>query len=63
VPEPANEDAPLFEIMSPEANGMVWLKLNKDNGSIQYANLGPIERVAEVLRQWLASYDEGARSS
>lgn len=61
MPQPANEDAPLFEIMPPEANGMVWLKLNKDNGSVQYANLGPTAHVAEVLSQWLASYDEGAR--
>lgn len=58
MPTPANEDTPLFEILPPETNGMVWLKVNKANGSVQYANLGPTERVMEVLGQWLASVEE-----
>lgn len=57
MPEPANEDAPLFEILPPETNGMVWLKLNKDNGSVQYANLGQTERVVEAFTRWLAAHD------
>lgn len=59
---PANEDAPLFDILPPpEANGMVWLKLNKANGSTQQVNLGPVASVAERLAQWLASVAERKR--
>ncbi len=53
----ANQDA-LFEIEGPDEDGCVWICSAKGRGD-WCRNLGPADKVAEVLSQWLASLDDG----
>ena len=56
-----NEEGPeqkaLFYIEGPDEDGCVWIS-STDEPSWHH-NLGPAEKVAEVLSQWLASHDDG----
>ena len=53
----AEQDA-LFQIEGPDEDGFVWACSNEGR-EVWCRNLGPAEKVAEVLSQWLASYDDG----
>ncbi|GAC1585996.1 MAG: hypothetical protein NVS3B5_20310 [Sphingomicrobium sp.] len=48
----------LFEIEGPDEDGCVWIcsSAGRDDWC---QNLGPHDKVAEVLSQWLGSIDEG----
>lgn len=56
---PTVEDEPeqdaLFEIEGPDEDGCVWISSMTPGGWSQ--NLGPRDKVAEVLSQWLGSID------
>ena len=54
----AEQDA-LFQIRGPDEDGCVWACSN-DGREVWCRNLGPA-KVAEVMSQWLGSYDEGER--
>ena len=51
----------LFQIGSPDEDGCVWA-CSTEGGEVWCANLGPKDKVAEVLSRWLAAQDcdEGA---
>ncbi len=52
------EQRALFEIEGPDDDGCVWIcSVNRRDDWCR--NLGPSERVAEVLSQWLGSIDYG----
>jgi hypothetical protein len=51
------EQDALFDLEGPDEDACVWLHTH-DGTSV---NLGPAEKVAEKLSQWLASYDDGER--
>ena len=57
------EDEPeqdaLFYIEGPDEDGCVWISSTDADGWRQ--NLGPADKVAEVLSQWLASLDDAER--
>ncbi len=52
------EQEALFQIEGPDEDGCVWVcsALGRD---LWCHNLGPRDKVAEVLSQWLASIDHG----
>jgi len=54
------EDEPpqdaLFQIEGPDEDGCVWA-CSAEGRDIWCHNLGPREKVAEVLREWLESAD------
>lgn len=50
------EQEALFEIQGPDEDGCVWA-CSPAGRDIWCQNLGPTEKVAEVLSQWLQSID------
>lgn len=55
------EQDALFYIEGPDERGCVWI--HGANFADPWAqNLGPCNKVAEVLWQWLASFDDGESS-
>ncbi len=48
----------LFEIEGPDEDGCVWICSAKGRDD-WCRNLGPADKVAEVLSQWLATIDDG----
>lgn len=57
--ENAREQGPLIQIEGPDADGCVWA-CSPDGGEVWRQNLGPKEKVAEVISKWLASIDADA---
>jgi hypothetical protein len=55
------QQAALFEIEGPDEDGCVWICSVQptDSDSWWCQNLGPADKVAEVLSQWLGSIDYG----
>ena len=57
------EDEPeqdaLFYLEGPDEDGCVWICAT--DGPNWHHNLGPADKVAEVLSQWLASLDDAER--
>lgn len=55
------EDGPdqdaLFYIEGPDDDGCVWISSTDEPG--WHHNLGPADKVTEVLSHWLASIDDG----
>lgn len=58
------EQQALFQIEGPDEDGCVWA-CSTQGRDVWCENLGPRDKVAEVLAQWLASQDcaEGACDS
>lgn len=54
------EQDALFQLEGPDEDGCVWACSNEGR-EVRCRNLGPAEKVAEVMSQWLASYDDGER--
>lgn len=54
------DQAALFEIEGPDEDGCVWV-VSTDRRNSWVQNLGPHEKVAEVLSQWLGSIDYGEK--
>lgn len=52
----ASQEA-LFEIQGPDEDGCVWACAPEGRRDIWCQNLGPADKVAEVLSQWLGSID------
>ena len=48
----------LFEIGGPDEDGCVWICPPADKGD-WCQNLGPRDKVVEILSQWLSSLDDG----
>ena len=53
---PENEQESLFEIDGPDEEGNVWI-VSPEGRNVWSRNLGPQDRVAEVLSDWLAQID------
>jgi hypothetical protein len=51
----ADQDA-LFQIEGPDEHGCVWI-CSAGGRDVWCQNLGPAEKVAEVLSEWLGSID------
>ncbi len=54
------EQDALFYIEGPDEDGCVWICSAEAQGQWCH-NMGPADKVAEVLSQWLASIDDGER--
>jgi hypothetical protein len=58
------EDEPeqdaLFDIQGPDEDGCVWI-CSADGRDVWCQNLGPSDKLAEVLCQWLGSIDFAER--
>jgi hypothetical protein len=54
------EQEALFNIEGPDEDGCVWI-CSAEDASAWCHNLGPADKVAEVLSQWLASLDDAER--
>jgi hypothetical protein len=52
------EQSALFYIEGPDEDGCVWIHGASSSDPWTH-NLGPANRVAEVLSQWLATLDDG----
>jgi hypothetical protein len=46
----------LFEIEGPDEDGCVWI-CSSEGRAVWCENLGPHEKVGEVMSRWLASID------
>jgi hypothetical protein len=55
----AEQDA-LFQIEGPDEDGCVWACSNESR-EVWCRNPGLADKVAEVMSQWLAGYDDGER--
>jgi hypothetical protein len=55
------EQKALFYIEGADERGCVWIH-GTSSGDPWSQNLGPAGKVAEVLSQWLASFDDGENS-
>lgn len=55
--EDEHEQDALFYLEGPDEDGCVWISASHAGG--WHYNLGPADKVAEVLSQWLASIDDG----
>ena len=55
--EPVQEA--LFQIEGPDEDGCVWA-CSAEGRDVWCVNLGPKQKVAEVLSQWLSSTDNDA---
>ena len=53
------EQEALFSLEGPDEDGCVWISSTNDPPF--HFNLGPADKVAEVLSQWLASLDDAER--
>ena len=51
------EQEALFELQGPDDDGCVWACSPEGAGDVGCQNLGPTQKVAEVLSQWLGSID------
>ena len=51
------EQQALFQIEGPDEDGCVWI-CSSEGRAVWCENLGPRDKVAEVLSQWLASIDQ-----
>jgi len=60
VDDGPEQDA-LFYIEGPDEDGCVWI-CSADVPGQWCHNMGPADKVAEVLSQWLASIDDGKNS-
>jgi hypothetical protein len=54
------EQEALFQIEGPDERGCVWI-CSAEGRDIWCQNLGPQDKVVEVLSQWLASIDDAER--
>ena len=50
------EQDALFEFEGPDEDGCVWICSAKGRGD-WCRNLGPADKITEVLSQWLGSFD------
>ena len=50
------EQETLFQIEGPDEDGCVWI-CSAEGRDVWCQNLGPQDKVAEVLSQWLGSID------
>ena len=55
------EQEALFELQGPDDDGCVWACSPDGGRDIWCQNLGPAEKVTEVMSQWLGSFDEDER--
>ena len=55
------EQDALFQIEGPDEDGCVWA-CSPEGRYVWCQNLGPTEKVVEVLSQWLGSIDAGEAS-
>ena len=60
--EPESEQAALFEIEGPDEDGCVWA-CAPQGPEVWCRNLGPKDKVVEVLLRWLAEVGSGEESS
>ena len=51
------EQEALFQIEGPDEDGCVWICSVAGNPDVWCQNLGPAEKVAELLSQWLGTID------
>ena len=56
--EDESDQEALFYIEGPDEDGCVWICSANMPGQWCH-NMGPAAKVAEVLSQWLASFDDG----
>jgi hypothetical protein len=56
------EQEALFQIEGPDKDGCVWA-CSPDDRNFWCQNLGPKDKVVEVLSRWLASIDAGEHES
>lgn len=54
------EQNALFQIEGPDEDGCVWI-CSVEGRDVWCQNLGPTEKVSEVLSQWLGSIDHEER--
>lgn len=52
----ADEQSALFEIEGPDEDGCVWI-CSSEGRDVWCQNLGPKDKVAEVMSAWLGSID------
>jgi len=57
------EQEALFDIEGPDEDGCVWACSPGSRRDIWCQNLGPVEKVAEKLSQWLADLDDASPDS
>ena len=50
------EQEALFELQGPDDDGCVWA-CSPAGSDVWCQNLGPVDKVAEVMSQWLGSID------
>lgn len=53
-----SEQPALFQIEGPDEDGCVWA-CSPDGRDVWCQNLGPTDKVIEVLSRWLGSVDAG----
>ena len=53
---PENEQDSLFEIDGPDDEGCVWI-VSPEGRNVWCVNLGPQDKVAEVMSDWLEQID------
>ena len=56
------EQEALFYLEGPDENGCVWISSTDPRGGWHH-NLGPVDRVTEVLSQWLGEIDYDEQSA
>lgn len=56
------EQDALFEIQGPDEDGCVWI-CSPEGREVWCQNLGPADKVAEKLSEWLGSIDYQERMS
>jgi hypothetical protein len=61
TPADGPDQGALFQIEGPDEDGCVWI-CSAEGRDVWCQNLGPRDKVAEVLSQWLASIDDAERS-
>jgi len=55
---PENEQDSLFEIDGPDEEGNVWI-VSPEGRNVWSRNLGPQDKVVEVMSDWLAQITHG----
>lgn len=50
----------LFQIEGPDEDGCVWI-CSAGGRDVWCQNLGPVDKVTEIMSQWLGSIDYGER--
>lgn len=51
------EQQALFELQGPDEDDCVWA-CSPDGRDVWCQNLGPVDKVAEVMSRWLAAIDQ-----